>query len=110
MICEVIKWNESNVGNVNFEVDAKRSCKFLCFTLFKNFKELFVSLQPDVNWEGGLGSKYSILNKHVVYSEKSELNFADMRLIPLDRVTYAVDDSAVLNRAELATKYSENIK
>ena len=36
----------------------------------------------------GFGSKCSILNIQVTYIEKSKLNIADMRLIPLDRVTY----------------------
>ena len=34
----------------------------------------------------GFASKYSILNEQVIYTEKSKLNIADMRLIPLDRV------------------------
>ena len=38
--------------------------------------------------EMGFGSKCSILNGQVIDIEKSELNIADMWLIPLDRVTY----------------------
>ena len=34
------------------------------------------------------GSKCSVLNGQVIYIEKSKLKIADMRLIPLDRVTY----------------------
>ena len=36
----------------------------------------------------GFGSKCSILNEQVIYTENSKLNIADMWLIPLDRVTY----------------------
>ena len=36
----------------------------------------------------GFGSKCSILNEQVIFIEKSKLNIADMRLIPLDGVTY----------------------
>ena len=35
-----------------------------------------------------LESKCSILYGQVIYIDKSKLNIADMRLIPLDRVTY----------------------
>ena len=44
----MIKGNESVVGNIDFELQAKRGDKFFCFTLFFNFKKMFVSLQPDV--------------------------------------------------------------
>ena len=32
--CDMIKGNESYVGNIYFELKAKRGDKFLCFTLF----------------------------------------------------------------------------
>ena len=38
--------------------------------------------------EMGFGSNCSILNGQVIFIEKSKLNFADMWLIPLDRVTF----------------------
>ena len=47
-ICDMIKGNESDVGNTDFELQAERGDKFLCFTLFGNFKEVSISLQPDV--------------------------------------------------------------
>ena len=34
----MIKGNESYVGNIDFELQAKRVDKFLCFTLFLNLK------------------------------------------------------------------------
>ena len=37
-ICDMIKGNESDVGNFDFELQAKRGDKFLCFTLFLNLK------------------------------------------------------------------------
>ena len=36
--CHMIKGNESDVGNIDFELQAKRDDKFLCFTLFLNSK------------------------------------------------------------------------
>ena len=36
--CDMIKGNESDVGNIDFELQAKRGNKFLCFTLFLNLK------------------------------------------------------------------------
>ena len=44
----MIKGNESDVGNIDLELQAEGSDKFLCLTLFLNFKEFFISLQPDV--------------------------------------------------------------
>ena len=35
----MIKGNESDVGNIDFELQANRGDKFFCFTLFLNFKE-----------------------------------------------------------------------
>ena len=39
-ICDMIKGNESDVGNVDFKLQAKRGDKFLCFrpTLFFKLK------------------------------------------------------------------------
>ena len=48
----MIKGNESDIGNVDFVLQAERGVKFLSFTLF--FKELFISLQPDVRLRSGL--------------------------------------------------------
>ena len=56
----MIKGNESDVGNIDFELQAKRGGKFLCFTLFLNFTKLFISLQPDVRLRWGL-------NRNVVF-------------------------------------------
>ena len=36
--CDMIKGNESDVGNFDFKLQAKRGDKFLCFTLFLNLK------------------------------------------------------------------------
>ena len=40
----MIKGNESDVGNIDFELQAKIGDKFLCFTLFLNFNELSIPL------------------------------------------------------------------
>ena len=34
-ICDMIKGNDSDVGNIDFALYAKRSDKFLCFTFIK---------------------------------------------------------------------------
>ena len=44
----MIKRNESDVGNIDFELQAKIGDKCLCIILFLNVKELVISLQPDV--------------------------------------------------------------
>ena len=40
-------------GNIDYELQAKRGDKFLCFTLFLKLNEVFISLEPDVwlRWE-----------------------------------------------------------
>ena len=54
LICDMIKGNELDVGNIDFELQAKIDNRFLCFTLFMNFSKLSVSLQPDVRLRWGL--------------------------------------------------------
>ena len=34
IICDIIKGNESDVGNTDFELQAKKGDKVLCFTFF----------------------------------------------------------------------------
>ena len=43
----MIKGNESDVGNIDFELQAKRGDRFLFYIVFE-FKEIFISLQRDV--------------------------------------------------------------
>ena len=76
-ICDMIKGNESDDGNINFELQAKRGNKFLCFTLFLILKIVrFYGTRCPI--EMGFGSKCSIFNGQVIYIENSKLNFADM--------------------------------
>ena len=48
-ICDMIKGNESDVGNIDFELQAERGDKFvwLLYIVFK-VKDLFISPEPDV--------------------------------------------------------------
>ena len=50
----MIKGNESDVGNIEFELQAEKGDKFLCFTFFFEVKELFISLEEDVRLRRGL--------------------------------------------------------
>ena len=50
----MIKGNESDVENIDLELQAEGGDKFLCLTLFLNLKEFFISLQPDVRLRWGL--------------------------------------------------------
>ena len=38
VLCNMIQGKELEVGDIDFELKAKRGVKFLCFTLFRNFK------------------------------------------------------------------------
>ena len=40
--------------------------KEVCFTLFMNFKELFVSLQPDVMWFGSQWNTYRLITAYLL--------------------------------------------
>ena len=83
----MIKGNESDVGNIDFELQTQRGDKFLCFSLFLNFKECSYLRNQMSDYEG-FGSKCSILNVQVISVKNLKLNIADMWLIPLDHVTY----------------------
>ena len=50
----MIKGNESDVGNIDFEFKPKRGDKFSCFTMFLKFVELFLILHSDVQMRWGL--------------------------------------------------------
>ena len=82
----MIKGNESDVGNIDFELQAKRGDKFLYFTLFLTLKNCSYRCNQ-CSIEMGFESRCSILNGQVIYIEKTKLKIADMWLIPLDHVT-----------------------
>ena len=86
----MIKGNESDVGNINFELQAKRGDRFLWFILFLNSKNCSYLCNQIGPIKMELKSKCSIFNGQVIYIEKAKLNIADMWLIPLDRVTHMV--------------------
>ena len=74
----MIKGNESDVGNIDIELQAYRSDKFLCFFIvFKTSKNVYISATrcPNVT---GFGSKCGILNGQVINVENSKLNIAHM--------------------------------
>ena len=50
-ICDMIKGNESDVGNIDFELQAKRGDKFLCFTLFLKLKNCSYLMNHMSDWD-----------------------------------------------------------
>ena len=50
----MIKGNESDVANIDFELQAKTDDIFLCFYIVLKFKELLISLEPDVGSKWGM--------------------------------------------------------
>ena len=89
LICrDMIKWNESDVRNIDFEFQAKRAVLY-CFELCR-IVHIFATRCPIGM---GFGWRFSILNGKVIFIERWKLNIADMWLIPLDCVTYHVDKS-----------------
>ena len=73
--CDMMKMNDAYVGNIDFELQIKIFDKFLCFTLFLNFKNLFISLQQMSNLpQMWLHNSYTsnpskqILETYTVYS------------------------------------------
>ena len=81
-----IKGNESDVGNIDFELQFKRGDKFLFYTVFELHRIVHISVTRCLI-EMGFESKCSILNGRMIDNEKSKLNFLDTWLIPHDRVT-----------------------
>ena len=51
-IFDMIKGNESDVGNIGFELQAKRGDKFLCFTLFFKLKNRSYLRNQISDWDG----------------------------------------------------------
>ena len=51
-VYDTIKGNESDVGNIGFELQAKRGDKFLCFTLFLNLKKCSYLCNQMSDWDG----------------------------------------------------------
>ena len=77
----------SDVGNINFELQAKGGDKFYVLHCFELQRIVHISA-TGCPIEMSFGSKCSILNGQVILYWKSKLNIADMWLIPLGRVTY----------------------
>ena len=76
--------NESDVGNIDFELQLLKDTKFFAFIGNK----MFVTLQTKSPFTMGLGPNCSIFKLHVYWLENSKLKTIDKLLIPLDRVTY----------------------
>ena len=88
-ICDMIKGMSRMSRYINFEIQAWRGDKFLCFTLFLSFKELFISPQPDVRLRWGLDQNVAFkMDKWFIFKKTTKLKIANMWLIPLDCVTY----------------------
>ena len=94
-ICDMIKWNGSDVGNIDFELQAQSGDKFVCFTLFWTSKNVHISATR-CPIEMRFGSTCSILNGQVIYIEKSQLNIADMFPLIVSHIsTFSLIDSYV---------------
>ena len=80
--------NESgaDVWDYQFWVTGLKMWQILMFYTVLDVKELFKSLQ---DWDG-VQIKMFYLNRQVIYFGKSQLNIANMWLIPLDCVTYVM--------------------
>ena len=48
----MIEGNESDVGDIDFELQAKRGDKFLCFTMFWNLKNFSYLRNQMSDWDG----------------------------------------------------------
>ena len=73
----MIKGNESDVGNIDFELQAKRGDKFLCLHCFGLQRILYI-FATTCPIEMGFGSERSMFTGQVIYIKKSKLNIADM--------------------------------
>ena len=77
----MIKGNESDVENIDFDLQAWRGDKFLCFTLFWTSKNCSYLYNQMFDWDR-LESKCSILNGQVNYIKKSKLNIVKVTHSP----------------------------
>ena len=83
----MIKGNESDVGNIHFELHAKTIDKFLCFTLFLNLKNCsyLCNQMSDCDDVWVIMKLFKWTNN--LYC-KIKIEYADMWLISFDRVKY----------------------
>ena len=51
-ICDMIKGSESDVENIDFELQAKRGDKLLCFVLFLKLKNCSYLRNQISDWDG----------------------------------------------------------
>jgi len=51
-ICDMIKGNESDVGNIDLELQGNKGRKFLCFSLFLKLQELLYLWNQTTNNDG----------------------------------------------------------
>ena len=87
-ISDLIKGNEWDVRNIDFELQAKRGDKFLCFSLFWTSKNCSYLCSQISNWDGVWIQNVEFWMDSWFRLKKSKLNIADMWLIPLACVTY----------------------
>ena len=85
-ICDMINWNESDGGNIVFEILAKTVFKFCYFILLTHWHFLHLCNQM-FNFKG-FASKWSILKLWECGIRNKEFKFFDKRFISLDHVTY----------------------
>ena len=63
-ICDMIKRNESDVGDVVFKILAKTVVRFLCFVF--GIDKSFITLEPDIQLQWGLHQNEALLSYETV--------------------------------------------
>ena len=82
--------NESDVGNIDLELQALKRWQILMFYTVFELHRIVPIPTTRCPIKMGFESTCSILNGQVIYIEKSKLNIANMWLIPLGRVTNVI--------------------
>ena len=87
-IFDRIKGNELDATNIDFELQAKKGDKIVCFSLFRKLKELVIShAATKYPFDMQFRLRYSFFEGQQHHVIKSNLKIADKWLISLDRVT-----------------------
>ena len=77
-ICDMIKGNESDVGDIVLEILAKKEVKFFCFYIVFSADKSFLTLQPRHPICMGFASKCSIFKLLESDVKNSKLKIFDM--------------------------------
>ena len=72
--CDVIKQNQSEVGNIDFKIEPKKSRECLLFPIVFDILKLLISLEPIDQFQWGFLQNVAVKMVHTVIKMKAEFD------------------------------------